>query len=135
MLAGELPTLEVERVAVAVVRRIPEHADATVVLRPAHLAIVGDVAPYQIAPLRAPRRALGPQETGVQTLDRRVGLRDGVELRVDCDDVRVPEIGGRRAARTEIARRIGDGRRRCRWPGLRCRAACPGHYGAGAGRE
>jgi hypothetical protein len=64
MLAGELPALEVERIAIAVVRRIPEDADATVVLRPAHLAIVRDVAPNEVAPLRAPGRALGPQETG-----------------------------------------------------------------------
>src|ERR1700720_148472 len=90
MLAGELPALEVERIAVAVVRRIAEHADAAVVLRPAHLAIGRDVAPHQIAPLRAPGRALRPQHTGVQALDRGVGLRNGVELWVNRNDVWIP---------------------------------------------
>ena len=79
MLAAELPALEVEHVAVAVVRRQPKHADAAVVLDPAQLPVVGDVAPDQVAPLRAPRRALGPERAGPQALDRRVRLRETIE--------------------------------------------------------
>ena len=80
----------------------------TVVLGIPHLPVIGNVAPQQIAPLRAPGRAFGPQQPGMEALDRRVGLGEIVEGRVDRDDVGVPEIGGRGAARTEIARRVGD---------------------------
>ena len=54
----------------------------------------------------------------MEALDRRVGLGEVVEGRVDRDDVGVPEIGGRGAARTEIARRAGDRRRRRHRAGL-----------------
>ena len=76
----------------------------------------------EIAALRAPGRAFGPQHPGVEALDRGVGLGEIVEGRVDRDDVGVPEIGGRGAARAEIARRVGDRRRRRHRAALR--AAC-----------
>src|SRR5437667_7525680 len=88
MLAGELAALEIKRVAVRVVGRRAEHADVTVVFRPSHLAIVGNVAPQEIATLRAPGRAFGPQHPGIETLDRRVGLREIIERWVDRDDIR-----------------------------------------------
>jgi hypothetical protein len=50
VLAGELAALEVEGVAVAVVRRAAEHRDAAVVLEPAELTVVRDVAPHEVAP-------------------------------------------------------------------------------------
>ena len=135
MLAGELPALEIERIAVAVVRGCAEHADAAVVLRPSHLPIVRNVAPHQIAPLRAPRRPFGPQQPGIQPLDRRIRLREAVEARVDRDDVGVPEIGGRCAPRAEVARRSGDGARRRHGCGLCRRRACSGDHRSGAGRQ
>src|SRR5262245_65917757 len=112
MLARDLSSLEVEGVAVAVVRRQAEDADAAVVLQPPELPIVGDVAPDEVAPLCVPGRPLGPQRAGPQPLDRCIGLRQTVEARIDRNDVRVPEIGRRRAVRTEIAwwRRHGAGR-------------------------
>ena len=134
MLAGELPALEVERIAVAVVRGCAEHADAAVVLRPSHLPVIRNVAPYQIAPLRAPRRPFGPQHAGIEPLDRGIRLRETVEARVDRDDVRVPEICGGCAPRAEVARRIGDGARRRRGSGLRRRSACCDHR-SGTGRQ
>src|SRR3954453_4886714 len=45
MFAGKLTALEIERVAVGIVGRRAEHADATVVFAPAHLPVVGNVAP------------------------------------------------------------------------------------------
>ena len=51
MLAGELPPLVVEHVAVTVVRRHPEHGDAAVVLDPAHLSAPWNIAPEQVASL------------------------------------------------------------------------------------
>src|SRR5512147_105089 len=107
----------------------------TVILRPSHLPVVGNVAPQQIASLRAPGWAFGPQHTGVKALDRRVGLGEVVEGRVDRDNVGVPEIGGRGAARTEIARRAGDRRRRRHGAALGQRAACSRYGGAGAGGQ
>ena len=58
VLARKLAALEIERVAVAVVRRCAEHAHMTVVLDPAELAIVRNVAPYKIPALRIPCRTL-----------------------------------------------------------------------------
>ena len=136
MFAGELAALEVERVAVGVVGRRAEHADMTVVLRPSHLPVVGNVAPQEIAALRAPGRTFGPQHAGIETLDRGVGLGDVVERRIDRDDVGIPEIGGRRAARAEIARRTGDRRRRAdRGRGSLGQRAAGRHGGAGDRRH
>ena len=108
MLAGDLPPLEVEGVAVAVVRRQAEDRHAAVVLDPAQLPVVRDVAPDQVAALSVPGRPLGPERPGPQALDGRVRLRQAVERRVDRDDVGVPEIDVRRGVRSEIARRAGD---------------------------
>ena len=106
----------IERVAVAVVRRLAEHGDASVVLDVAELAVVRDVAPDEIASLRAPRRAFVPHAAGEQPLDRRVVRRGAREGRIDRDDV---GIGiGRRGARIVIAARVRDDRWRT---GPRCR--------------
>src|SRR5437879_7486317 len=97
----------------------------TIIFRPSHLPVVRNVAPQQIAALRAPGRTFGPQQPGVEALDRRVGLGEVVEGWIHGDDVGVPEIGGWSAARTEIARRVGN---RGRW---RRRAS----LGAGLGQR
>src|SRR5207302_412175 len=60
MLAGDLASLEIERVAVAVVRRSAEDAHAIVVFEPAQLAVVRDVAPDEISPLAAPGGTFRP---------------------------------------------------------------------------
>ena len=112
MLAGDLPALEVEGVAVAVVRRHAEHRHVAVVLDPAHLPVVRNVAPDQELADRVPGRTLGPQRPGPQALDGRVRLREAIERRIDRDDVRIPEIDVRRGIRAEIARRGGDRARR-----------------------
>jgi len=91
MLAGELAALVVERIAVGVVGGTAEHADTAVILGPSHLPVVGNIAPHEEAPLRVPRRALGPQQPGMKPLDRGVGLREVFERRIDRDDVGVPE--------------------------------------------
>ena len=72
VLAGDLPALEVEGVAVAVAGGIAEEADVAVFLEPAQLHVVGDVAPEEIAADAVPGRALGPQHSGVEPLDGRV---------------------------------------------------------------
>jgi hypothetical protein len=136
MLAGDLAALKVKRVAVGIVGGRAEHADPAVVFRPSHLPIVGDVAPHEVAALRAPRRTLGPQHPGIEAFDLGVGLGEVVERRIDRDDIGIPEIGRRRAARTEVTRRAGD---RCRRPDLAGllgqRAASPDHGGTGGGRQ
>src|SRR5437764_2749634 len=76
---GKLSALEIERVAVAVVRRHAEYADVTIVLDVAHLPVVRNVAPDEIAADRTPRRSFRPQRAGPQTLDRSVRLAQVVE--------------------------------------------------------
>ncbi len=113
VLARKLPALEVERVAVAVVRRHAKDAHAAVVLEPAHLPVVRDVAPHQITSDAAPRRPLGPQRARPQALDRRVRLTQAVEQRIDRQHVGIGEIDVRRRVRPEVARWRRDRARRC----------------------
>jgi hypothetical protein len=108
MLAGDLPALEIKSVAVAVVGRGAENADLSVVVEPAQLAIVRDVAPHDITTLAAPGRALCPQRTRPQALDRRVALHIFREQRIDDDDVGVEPIDVGRRVGSELARRAGD---------------------------
>ena len=71
VLAGDLSSLEVERVAVRVARRVTEDRDVAVLFQPAHLDVVGDVAPEEIAADAVPGRAFGPEHLRVvvQPLD------------------------------------------------------------------
>src|SRR5712671_1704532 len=103
MLARNLSTLMIERVAVAVVRRLAEHRDAAVVFDVAQLAIVGDVAPHEIASLGAPGRAFVPLAAGEEPMNRGVVDPERVESRVDGDDVGIG-IGDRTGIGTKIAR-------------------------------
>src|SRR5207247_5082161 len=61
VLARELPALVVERVAVAVPGRVTEDRDVAVLFNPAHLDVVGDVAPDQVPADSVPGRTFGPQ--------------------------------------------------------------------------
>src|SRR5262249_1108955 len=89
-----------------------EDADRTIVLEPAHLTIVRDIAPHQIAALGVPSRALCPQRTGPKPHDRCVWLHILPEERVDEDYVGVPEISRRCPVGAKVARRAGDDARR-----------------------
>ena len=89
MLAGKLAPLVVERVAIAVGAGIAVGADVAVLFEPAHLRVVGDVAPHQIAASARPRRTLGPQHTGPQPADRRVVDFVFGEALVQRQDVRI----------------------------------------------
>ena len=60
VLARQLAPLMIERVAVAVARRLAEHGDAPVILDPSHLPVVRNVAPDQILPLAVPGRSFAP---------------------------------------------------------------------------
>ncbi len=60
MLAGDLAALVVERVPVAVPRRVPVRRHAPVFFNPAHLHVVRDVAPHQVLAIAVPRRPFGP---------------------------------------------------------------------------
>src|SRR5689334_12195620 len=72
MLARDLAALMIEGVAVAVVRRRTEHGDAAIVLDVAELAVIGDIAPDEIAALRAPGRAFVPHAAGEEPVNGRV---------------------------------------------------------------
>jgi hypothetical protein len=79
---GDQPALAVAGVAVDVVRRLAEDADAEVG-HPAQQAVVRDVAPDQEAAVGEPDRPLAPAALVVDQLE--IGDRDGkvVELLVD----------------------------------------------------
>ena len=134
--ARDLSALIVEGIAVGIIRRLTEDADVAVLLEPAQLAVVGDVAPEQVAPDSVPSRAFGPQHVRVvvETLDRGVAEL-GLETLVERDDVWIG-ITGRHAAgpialgcaRQRRQRRHGQRRRRAaeKRPavGSRRRAGC-----------
>ena len=115
--AGQLASLVVETVAVAVVRRASKHRHVPVVFHPPHLPVVRDVAPEKIAALAVPCRPLGPERAGPDALYRGIRLRQPVERRVHREHVRVGEVGRRRGVRPEVARRVRNYRGRR----LRCR--------------
>ena len=65
VLAGNLAALIVERVAVAIAAGFAEEGHPVVVLDPAHLQIVWNVAENKVAPDAVPSAALGPKRVGV----------------------------------------------------------------------
>ena len=117
MLAGQLAAFVIERVAVAVAGWIAEHRDAAVVFDPAHLDVVRNVAPHQVAADAVPRRPFRPQRADVQPLDGRVADDVAAEARIERDDVRVGIL--HRLLPRPVARRR-DGRH-LRLRRLRCR--------------
>ena len=70
MFARQLAALEVEHIAVAVVRGHAEDAHAAVILQPPQLSIVGDVTPDRIAPLGVPA---GPSDHSAPVHNRWIG--------------------------------------------------------------
>ena len=146
VLAGDLTPRVVERVAVAVAGRAAEDADVAVLLQPAHLAVVRDVAPDQIASAAVPGRPFRPQRAGVVPADRRVEEDVGPEPRVERDDVRirVVERGSSRPVARFVRRQAplprGGQRRRDRRGGdrgaeERAPAQRPAGRAEGAGRR
>ena len=131
VLARELPALVVERVAVAVPRRVAEDRDVAVLFNPAHLDVVGDVAPDQVTADSVPRRTFGPQRAGMEPLDGRVAHHVPAEAVVQGDDVGVgilQRLLPRPVARCRDRRHrlLRDRRLRRRWladgAGERCAA-------------
>ena len=91
VLAGNLATLIVERVAVAVPAGFAEEGHAVIVLDPAHLQVVGNVTKNEVAPDAIPGAAFGPERVGVgvQSLNGRIAEFVFVEPRVQRDKVGV----------------------------------------------
>src|SRR4051812_884213 len=103
MLTGDLATFAVDGVAVAVIRRIAKHADVPVILQPAHLAVVRDVAPDQVAARAEVGGTLRPPEAGGDALDGRIAdlvleaLIQGLDPRIGI--ARVGQIAERQSLR------------------------------------
>ena len=87
VLAGKLAPFEIERIAVAEAGGRAEDRDAAVFFDPAHLAIIGDIAPDQIAAHTVPGHALGPERAGVEALDHGVAHHVAAEAIIERDDV------------------------------------------------
>src|SRR6267154_459824 len=129
MLAGDEPAFTVARVPVGIVRWRTIDADMTVVLRPAHDAIVRDVAPQKIAPIAEVNRALGPAQTCGDALD--IGVSDLVlESGVERFDTRIGITrAGQGAQRQSVAERCFGRNRRSRDCARGAGQKCPSlHY-------
>jgi len=94
VLAGELTALVVEGIPVGVAGGVTKNADVTVVFDPAHLNVVGNVAPKEVAADAIPGRAFRPQRPDVQTLNRGVPQLVLVESLVQRNDVRIRVADG-----------------------------------------
>src|SRR5215467_1738153 len=103
MLARHLTSFEIEGIAVAVVRRRPEHRHAPIVIEVAQLAVVGNVAPDEIATLAGPGGPFRPGRAGPEALDGGIVQTKPTKRRINRDDIRIG-IRDRRSAGAEIAR-------------------------------
>src|SRR5271165_1168757 len=110
VLAGELATLEIERIAVGVARRTAECSDPAVLPDVAVLRIAGHIAEHQVLTLARPGWTLRPLRTGPQPAHGAIARCELPERRIDDDDVGVGIDRG--VARAPIARRGGNRARR-----------------------
>ena len=88
VLAGDEPALAVAGVAVGEVRGLAEDADRARLLLPLEDAVVGDVAPQQIAPVAEIDRPLGPAAAGGEALHAGELQPVLLEARIERDDGR-----------------------------------------------
>jgi hypothetical protein len=61
----------------------------TIIVQPATLQIIWDVTPYQVTADAVPGRTLGPEASGIETLDRCVADFVFSKSRTHYDDVRI----------------------------------------------
>ena len=114
--AGKLPAFEVEGVAIAVAGGVAECGDPAVLLDPAHLDVVRDVAPNQIPAYAVPRGSFGPQGSGIEALDSRVADDVPPEAVVERNDIgigvlnRLPTgpVAGRSVGADGLLRGLSD---------------------------
>src|SRR4051812_15979889 len=107
VLTGELAAFKIERVAIRVAGGVAEDGDAAIVFDPAHLDVVGDIAPDHVTSDAVPRGALGPLSAGVKTLDGGVADHVAAETIIERDDIGVGILDGNLAG--PVARRGGGG--------------------------
>src|SRR5579872_197233 len=107
VLGGELPPLEVERVAVAVVGRLAEHADAPVVPQHAELRVALHIAEYEVLTLARPRWAFAPAEASGDSVDSGDAEQILLERWIDHDDVGIG-VDLRCRAMSPLTGRIAD---------------------------
>src|SRR5579864_5578156 len=89
-LAGNLPALEIEGVAVRFVGGLVELlGDMAVIVEIEKLTVVWNIAPDEILALRIPGRPLGPQATRVKPPVRGVADFRLEALAIDHDDIRI----------------------------------------------
>ena len=98
VLAGKQAALPIKRIAVGVVGGRVEDADVAVLLEPAQVPIVGDIAENQVAPAAVPCGPFGPKQARVQPLDGCALDPVLVEPLVQGDDVRIGIMNGVLAA-------------------------------------
>ena len=89
VLGGQLPALEIERIAVAVVRRLAERRHPPVVPKQSILRVAYDVAENQILALARPGRSFRPGEACREAMGSGITDAQSIEGRIDDDDVGV----------------------------------------------
>src|SRR5262249_38167113 len=117
----------VEGVAVAVAGGAAHHADVAVVVEPAELDVVGDVAPDEIVADAVPGRPFSPEHAGVQPLDRRIADLVLLKAFVERDEVRIGIADGRLAGPGAVGGGCQRGSGRGRGGGGE--EAAPGEHG------
>src|SRR5262249_35494476 len=119
VLARQKAALTVARVAVRVVGGLAEYAHPARLLLPPHDAVVGYVAPQEVAAVAEPHRPFAPAHARGDALD--LGLRDAVAREAPVDD---PDRGiGIALARLPL-------RERARYGGKRRSGRACGEYRA-----
>src|ERR1700735_1066686 len=90
-LAGNLPSLEVEGVAVGFVGGFAEIVGdvSSAILEIAKLPVVRNIAPDQVLSLRIPGRPFGPQAAGIESFDGGVANLCLEAFGIDHDDIRI----------------------------------------------
>ena len=87
--AGHLPPLKIEGIAVAVARWCAKGGDVAILVQPAQLHVVGDVAPEQVTANAVPRRPFRPERAAVEAFDDGIANLVAVKALIQGDDVGV----------------------------------------------
>ena len=67
--AGNLPSLMIKSITIAIARRVTKFSDPIIILNPAQLSVIGYITPHHITPNTIPGRALSPHGAYMMALN------------------------------------------------------------------